>query len=285
MQGCIDNYSHFFFWAGPNRHDLWRNGEEIHEPGEFFPRRMAEEACEWIEKNRSEPFFMYYAMNTPHYPYQGDVKWLEHYRNLEYPRNLYAAFISTMDEYIGRLLDKIEALGLKENTIIVFQSDNGFSTEERAHFGGGSSGIYSGNKSSVLEGGIRVPGMISWPGHIPQNEVRTQTVHSVDWYPTVAELCGIPCPAQLDGRSMVPVLHSADLKTPDRPLHWMLGGKQWAIGEGRWKLCYNPKTLEAGQYLFDVEADPSESKNLIRDQPETAERLERLHNEWEATWK
>ena len=82
MEGCIDNYSHFFFWAGPNRHDLWRNGEKIHEPGEFFPRRMTEEACEWIEKNRTEPFFMFYAMNTPHYPYQGDEKWLKHYSPL-----------------------------------------------------------------------------------------------------------------------------------------------------------------------------------------------------------
>ena len=284
MEGCIDNYSHFFFWAGPNRHDLWRNGEKIHEPGEFFPRRMTEEACEWIEKNRTEPFFMFYAMNTPHYPYQGDEKWLKHYSNLDYPRNLYAAFISTMDEYIGKLLNKLEELGLKEDTIIIFQSDNGFSSEERAHFGGGSSGIYSGNKGSVLEGGIRVPAMISWPGHLPQNEVRSQPTHSIDWYPTLAELCGIPCPGNLDGRSLVPVLHSAELETPDRPMHWILGNKQWAVGEGRWKLCFNPKTRAAGKYLFDIETDPSEKHNKLTEQPETAEHLERLHHEWAATW-
>jgi arylsulfatase A len=285
MQGCIDNYSHFFYWKGPNRHDLWRNGEKIHEPGQFFPRRMTEEATAWIEENRNDPLFIYFAMNTPHYPYQGDEKWLKHYSHLEYPRNLYAAFISTMDEYIGQLLDKIAALGLKDDTIIIFQSDNGYSSEERAHFGGGNSGIYSGNKFSVLEGGIRVPGMISWPGHLPKNEVRFQTLHSVDWYPTIAELCGLSSPEGLSGRSILPVLHSPNLKTPDRPLHWVQGGNQWAISEGRWKLCFNPKTRDQGKYLFDVEADPSEKKNLINEQPEIAERLERLHDEWAATWQ
>jgi len=284
MQGCIDNYSHFFYWSGPNRHDLWRNGKEVYEPGRFFPQRMTEEACAWMEKNRNVPFFMYFAMNTPHYPYQGSEKWLKYYSGkLKYPRNLYAAFISTMDEYIGQLLDKVEELGLKKHTIIIFQSDNGYSTEERAHFGGGSSGIYSGCKGSVLEGGIRVPAMISWPGHLPQGEVRNQVVHSVDWYPTIAELCHVMPPVGLDGLSMVPVIKSADYQPPKRALHWALGSRQWAVSEGRWKLCQNPKTLPPGKYLFDIEVDPSEKNNLIKQQPEIAQRLERLHYAWAAT--
>ncbi|MEZ5301649.1 MAG: sulfatase-like hydrolase/transferase [Verrucomicrobiales bacterium] len=134
MGGCIDNFSHFFYWTGPNRHDLWRNGEEIHEPGQFFPALMVREASAFIEKNRAKPFFIYCAFNVPHYPYQGTPEWLAHYdeAGVAYPRNLYNAFVSTVDAQIGALLDRLEALGLRENTIAVLQSDHGHSTEENA---------------------------------------------------------------------------------------------------------------------------------------------------------
>jgi hypothetical protein len=76
MGGCIDNYSHFFYWDGPNRHDLFRNGAEIHCPGRFFPDLMLEESRRFMEANHSRPFFLYFALNMPHYPYQADPKWL-----------------------------------------------------------------------------------------------------------------------------------------------------------------------------------------------------------------
>ncbi|MDG1393262.1 MAG: sulfatase-like hydrolase/transferase, partial [Flavobacteriaceae bacterium] len=152
MVGCIDNYSHFFYWNGPNRHDLYRNGKEVYYDGQFFPDLMVNEASTFIEDNTKNPFFMYFAVNMPHYPYQGDAKWLDYYndKGVSYPRNLYAAFISTLDERIGALLKKLDELGIKDNTIIVFQSDNGHSTEQRAHFGGGNSGPYRGAKSSLF---------------------------------------------------------------------------------------------------------------------------------------
>jgi arylsulfatase A len=75
--GCIDNFSHFYYWRGPNRHDLYRNGEEVFYDGEFFPSLMVKEASEFLDKNKDKPFFMYYAMNTPHYPYQGTPEWLK----------------------------------------------------------------------------------------------------------------------------------------------------------------------------------------------------------------
>ncbi|MCX5769036.1 MAG: sulfatase-like hydrolase/transferase, partial [Candidatus Hydrogenedentes bacterium] len=152
MGGCIDNYSHFFYWAGPNRHDLYRNGQEIQMPGRFFPDLMVEEAGRFIESHKSDPFLLYFPMNTPHYPYQGDPKWLEAYRNkgVPYPRDLYGAFVSTLDERIGRLLARVDELGLTRDTIVVFQADNGYSVEERAHFGGGSAGPYRGSKFSLF---------------------------------------------------------------------------------------------------------------------------------------
>src|SRR5262249_52990509 len=140
MGGCIDNYSHFFYWDGPNQHDLYRNGREIQSPGRFFADLMVEEATHFIERNKDRPFFLYFALNQPHYPYQGDPKWLDRYARLKYPRNLYAASLSTMDERIGNLIAAIDRFGLREQTIVVMQSDHGHSTEERAHFGGGSAG-------------------------------------------------------------------------------------------------------------------------------------------------
>ena len=80
MGGCIDNYSHFFYWQGPNRHDLWRNGKEILEDGKYFPQRMVEEIGEYLDSNQNNPFFLYWALNIPHYPLQGTEKWRNYTR-------------------------------------------------------------------------------------------------------------------------------------------------------------------------------------------------------------
>ena len=146
MGGCIDNYSHFFYWQGPNRHDLWRNGAEIFRDGEFFGDLMVEEMNQFIEKNQKQPFFIYWAINMPHYPLQGTTKWREKYKDLEPRRAKYNAFVSSMDENIGQVMKHLEELKLREDTIIVFQSDHGHSYEDRTFGGGGSSGPYRGGK-------------------------------------------------------------------------------------------------------------------------------------------
>jgi arylsulfatase A-like enzyme len=148
-----------------------------------FPDLMVKEAGEFIDKNKDQPFFIYFALNTPHYPYQGSPKWLEHYRDLPYPRNLYAAFLSTTDDRIGALLSEIENAGLTNDTIIIFQSDHGASEEVRAHKGGGSAGPHRGAKFSLYEGGIRVPAIISWPGNLPQNEGTESNRHRLRLVP------------------------------------------------------------------------------------------------------
>lgn len=292
MGGCIDNYSHFFYWNGPNRHDLHRNGTEIHEDGKFFPDLMVDEACRFIEENRERAFFIYYAVNTPHYPYQGEAKWLEHYADLEYPRNLYAAFISTQDERLGRLLKKIDELGLRDDTIIIFQSDHGHSTEERAHFGGGNAGPYRGAKFSLFEGGIRVPAIISWPGRIPQGEVRDQVAHSCDWLPTIADLCGVSLlEPDIDGKSLRDVICSPLAASPHDVVHWQVGrGKnpQWAVRAGDWKLIGNPKdtskkapiTKADRLFLVNLSRDETEMRNLAGGHPAVVERLKREHDRW-----
>lgn len=285
MGGCIDNYSHFFYWSGPNIHDLHRNGVEVFEDGHYFPDLMLAEASTFMEKHRSEPFFMYYAMNMPHYPYQGEAKWLEHFKDMPMPRRLYAAFVASLDERLGKLVAKVDELGLRERTIIVFQSDNGHSTEERAFFGGGSAGPYRGAKFSLFEGGIRLPAMISWPGQLPQNEVRGQMAHAADWMPTLAELCGVKTPeVKLDGHSLVPVLKSADAPSPHDALHWQMGDS-WAVREGDWKLIINARDTTKGDggkvripvFLSNVKTDPGEKINFADQQPEIIKHLTQLH--------
>ncbi len=294
MGGCIDNYSHFFYWSGPNRHDLHRNGVEIFADGRHFQDLMIEEASAFLENHRADPFFLYFALNAPHYPYQGEDKWLARYREraVPYPRDLYAASVSSLDEHIGKLLERVEELGLAQDTILIFQSDQGHSVEERAHFGGGSAGDWRGAKFSLFEGGIRVPAIIRWPGRLPKGETRGQMAHGCDWFPTLAELCSVPVgDLELDGRSLVELLRSAEAPTPHDVLHWHVSGggePQWAVREGDWKLIGNPvdPTQEAPfterdrLYLTNPVADPSESRNLIGEYPEIALRLERLHEEW-----
>jgi len=284
MDGCIDNYSHMFYWAGPNRHDLWENNKRVHHPGRFFPDLAVEKATAFLEKTRGKPFLMYFAINLPHYPYQGEPKWLEHYKKLPYPRNLYAAFVSTMDERVGALVKAVDRLGLRENTIIVYQSDHGHSTEARAHFGGGDNGIYRGAKASVFEGGLRVPAIISWPGSLPQGQVRGQMAHGCDWMPTVAELCGVKLPANLDGRSLVNVIRSADAKSPHDVLQWQLGN-QWAVRRGPWKLMHQPRANADGPplgkddkkwFLANLDENPGETKNHAAEKPDIVKQLQAL---------
>lgn len=289
LVGCIDNFSHYFYWNGPNRHDLYRNGEEVFYPGQYFPDLMVNEVSAFIEENKNESFFIYYAMNTPHYPYQGTPEWLKYYqeKGVKYPRDLYAAFISTMDEKIGELLAKVEEFGLNENTIVVFQSDNGYSTEERAHFGGGSAGILRGSKASLFEGGIRVPAAISWPTKIKAGEVRKQFAVNADWMPTLAELCGIKLDTKdLDGKSLVPVIKDEKTNSVHGDTFCWQQGKQWAARNGDWKLLGNPSIRfeefkpEDLLFLVNLKDDPGEMTNLVNEYPEKVKELNLQFEKW-----
>lgn len=293
MGGCIDNWSHFFYWSGPNIHDLHRNGREVFHDGHYFPELMADEAIAFIDRHREQPFFLYFAMNAPHYPYQGEAKWMERFKDLEYSRRLYAAFLASQDERIGRVLKHLDQPGLRENTIVVLQSDNGHSTEERAHWGGGSAGPYRGAKFSLFEGGIRLPAMISWPGELPQGEVRHQVAHACDWFPTLADLCGVKFPETgIDGLSLTPVLKSADAPSPHKTLHWQVGNgpnAQWSVRHGDWKLIGNVQDTTVGHkpggkaaervplFLSNIARDSAERTNLIELHPDIVQQLQQLH--------
>ena len=288
-EGCIDNYSHFYHWHGPNRHDLWRNDEQTYEfEGQFFPDLVVREAQRFITENKDRPFFLYLPFNVPHYPEQAPRRHRDLYPDMPMPRKSYAAFVSTLDEKIGQVVAKIDELGLREDTIIIFLSDHGHSAEPSAFGGGGNTGPYRGQKFTLWEGGIRVPCIVSWPGHIPENEVRHQPAHSIDWFPTVAALCGARLPDRtLDGKDISPLIASSTQPTPHEVLHWEYA-KQWAVRQGDWKLVYNGprsqhqgRTLEKEEYfLGNLAEDATETGNLAAQYPEIVKRLTALHEAW-----
>ncbi len=293
MGGCIDNYSHFFYWNGPNRHDLWRNGTEIFRDGEYFPNLMAEEALRFIKQPRDKPFLLYWALNTPHYPLQGTDKWRKHYDSLQSPRREYAAFVSTTDEIIGQVLDQLAELKLADNTIVVFQSDHGHSCEERTFGGGGNAGPYRGAKFSLFEGGIRVPAIVSWPGKLPEGAIRHQMATGCDWLPTLVSLCGLNAEQRtFDGQDLTAVLNSGAATTPHAVFHWESGGgknnRQWAVRKGDWKLIANPNDTskmapladEDKRFLINLSDSIHELENLAADYPDIVKELEQLHDQW-----
>lgn len=281
LVGCIDNYSHFFYWSGPNKHDLFENGDEVYHNGHFFPDLMKQKALSFTAETE-KPFFMYYALNLPHYPYQAPDKWRQFYKGMKAPRSDYAAALSCIDESIGELLEGLEKQGKLENTIIVFMSDHGHSTEIRAFGGGGWAGPFRGAKFSLFEGGIRVPAIISWPGKLPSGQVRKQMAVASDWLPTLLDLSEIDYSVgEFRGQSLRAVIEQG-ADSVHQSYIWSYGN-QVAVRKGSWKLLINPYDTSRqggphlkGKFLYNLDEDPAERVNKAVDQPALVAELERL---------
>ncbi len=310
--GFIDNYVHYFL-HGKGFHDLWSNKAEIFERNSYFPSLMIEKAIQFMELSRDQPFFLYAAFNLPHYPEQADSLFIPYYTELQEPRRSYAAVVSTVDSKIGQILDKIDELRIRENTVVIFMSDNGHSTEETkirfedhlsglpkgtnycANGGGGYTGKWRGAKAGFLEGGIRVPAIISYPGHFPENETRDQIISCMDFFPTICEITGSKLPdCVLDGYSLIPVIESRNSPSYHKVLYFQWRG-QWAIREGKWKLIVNGRDTTGkfsshlqkeekmeSPYLANLEADHPEEQNYATEHPEIVERLTKLYTDWAA---
>jgi arylsulfatase A-like enzyme len=293
--GFIDNYNHYFL-HGHGFHDLYEGKKEVFAKGKYFPDMMTERALQFVDRNKDVPFFMYVAFNIPHYPEQADAKFDERYKDMKMPRQSYAKMISTTDDRMGMVVKKLEELGLRENTIIIFMSDNGASVEDCSiteddhasglpkghHYGafggGGNAGKWRGAKATYYEGGIRVPAIISFPSKLPKGVVRDQAINAMDWFPTIMELCGVPLPeVKLDGQSVMPIIKSADAPSHHKVMHWHFE-QRWAVREGDWKLISSHRG--EADFLGNLADEEPERKNYIKEKPEIAKRLLKLHIEW-----
>lgn len=290
MGGCIDNWSHYFYWGGPNRHDLWENGTEIYEEKEYYQDLMVKRASVFIHQHKKTPFLLYFALNAPHYPLQPRNKWRDYYKSLPMPRRDYAAFISTVDENIGKLLKVVDSEGIRRNTIIVFLSDQGHSCEDRTFGGGGYAGLYRGAKFSLFEGGIRVPAIISWPDKIPAGKTIDEICMAMDLMPTLAGMVGITdgIPSDIEGYDITPVIFE-NARSRHEVIFWQLG-QQWAVRKGEWKLIgnaadpCNPGALDKEKdklFLVKLSEDKSEAYNLAEKEPEKLKELISEYQSWQ----
>lgn len=301
--GFIDNFNHHFL-HGSGFHDLYEGTEEVFAEGRYFPELMVRRSLEFIEKNRDRPFFLYAAFNLPHYPEQALEKHTRLYAGVGNEKiRSYGPVVSTTDHHIGLILDQLDRLGLADNTIVVFMSDNGHSEEDfmrintddhrsglpKGHLyaasGAGNTGEWIGHKATFLEGGIRVPAILRFPGKVPAAAVRDQIVTVMDWFPTVLEFCGIEQPADapnLDGHSLLPILRDPD--APDAyggVLHFEWRGG-WAVRDREWKLIGGTRwrSDERKMALHRLTDDRPEVKDHAAEQPETVARLRAMYEKW-----
>lgn len=266
LPGCIDYYKHTYE-TDPG---WYRNKTLIQEEG-YATDLFTAEAIRFIEQNKDEPFFLYLAYNAPHYGRCPDGKFLQSPPEAtDLPekavkdRAVYAAMVVNFDKRIGRVLQILKKLHLEEDTIVIFFSDNGGDYDY-----GGNNQPYRGEKGTLWEGGIRVPCMMQWRGHISAVQITNQPIISLDILPTLLHLVGAALPdANLDGCDIRDVILENGI-APDRYLFFRRK-KQIAVRDKRWKYLQN---TDAKEYLFDLTIDPYEQQNVIDKNQKQAQML------------
>ncbi|MDB5338085.1 MAG: sulfatase, partial [Planctomycetaceae bacterium] len=258
---------------------LWQNQERLKLPGnaggkqqQYSHDLFTEFALNFIQQHKSEPFFLYIAYTIPHVDHQ--VPDLAPYAAQTWPGKAreYAAMITRMDTDVGRIATLVDKLRLEHNTLILFCSDNGGPAPFQEVFQ--SNDPLRGHKGQLYEGGLRIPMLARWPGHIPSGRISASPWYLADIFPTLTELTGCPTRAKLDGLSVLPTLLGKDQQRSDRFLYWeqTSSGFRQAV---RWK---NWKAIRAGLHgpveLYDLAQDPAESKNVANLQPSVVQIIE-----------
>ncbi|MBR0120898.1 MAG: sulfatase-like hydrolase/transferase [Clostridia bacterium] len=297
LAGCLDYYSHIFYYGmadgGANpTHDLWENEKEVYANGEYLTERITGKSVDFIKKHKNEPFFLYVAYNAPHYPMHAPERYLERFSDLPWDRRITAAMLSAVDDGVGEITGTLNELGLLDNTLIYFQSDNGPSRESRNWldgtedpYYGGTTGKFSGHKFSLFEGGIRVPAILSWKSRIQPCVVDNPHI-ATDIFPTVLEACGgNPDEYPTDGISLMDMIENGSDCT-HKYLFWEMEG-QTAVRYGDFKLVLNGKLTEnederAPVFLSDLSTDPGEKNNLAESLPGLCNELKDAALEWRA---
>jgi len=288
-------------WPGPpSYHAPYRISTLPDGPkGEYITDRLTDEALKYIEQHRRDPFFLCMWHYAVHAPFQHKEEITARHRGRTDPRGkqnnpIMASMLESLDEGLGRLLAKLDELGIADDTIIVFFSDNGGNEYDRV---GPEKWLPTNNdplrsgKGSIYEGGVRVPMMVRWPGVVEGGSRSSDVVSSIDFYPTILEMAGIaPRTGQvLDGVSLVPLLSGKGgvrrdavfchmphrVKAPTGPLNMPCT----SVRRGRWKLIrfYETDEVFPNRYeLYDLEKDISEANNLAGTRPETVRELDAL---------
>ncbi len=257
------------------------------------------EAVKFIEAHKSSPWFCYLAFNAVHAPLQATDIYLGRFPDIkDQKRRPYAAMQYAMDNAVGNVLDKLRELNLEENTLIFFFSDNGGPTRQTTS----GNGPLRGFKSQTWEGGIRVPFMVQWKGHLPAGRTDDRPVIQLDIYPTALAAAGVAVQPEwkVEGVNLLPYLTGDKTDAPHEALYWRFG-PQVAIRKGNWKLVKGvgsegvgaverrAKSNMDGAELYDLAKDIGETKNLANQQPDKVKELAADWDHWnsdniEARW-
>jgi arylsulfatase A-like enzyme len=281
VSGNIDAHSHLDRMDTP---DWWQGKELKDEPG-YYTDLITKHALDFIDRRNAEPFFLYVAHGVPHSPHQargsaitrgpekGSVpSWapVEIYSNNPGDEDwLIRHFIRPLDESVGQIRAKLEALGIAENTIVWFVSDNGGTKGNHT-----TSPLTKESKGSFFEGGIRVPGIVWAPGRIKAASISDELIMSFDIMPTSMALAGVKAPEghQIDGMDVSAALFRNE-SLPSAKRLWSMKNRG-ALRDGSWKLVVNG----ADNLLFDLKKDPQETKDLASEYPERTEDMRKTYD-------
>jgi len=279
--GALDYFTHKPGTDIATSEDLWDQDAQVHQAG-YLTELLGDRAVSVIHDygRAQQPFFLSLHFNAPHWPWEGpndeaESKRISNLRDYDGgSQQTYAHMVETMDKQVGRVIDALAAAHLSENTIVIFTSDNG---GERF----ADTWPFTGKKSELLEGGLRIPAIIRWPRYIQPARTSDQVMITMDWLPTLLEAAGTE-PDQAfpaDGMSLLPTL-TQNASPISRKLYWRFhANAQRALRDGDMKWL----KIRDNTFLFNVVSDPLERANLKERQPEIYQRLVAEYDAWNAT--
>ena len=273
---------------------ILRGTEHVAEEA-YLTDAFAREAVSFIRRHEANPFFLYLSFNAVHTPMHATDDRLERFATTTDPvRRIYNAMTLAMDEAVGEVLAQLRRSNLEEDTVIFFISDNGGPTVHRYAYNASDNSPLRGSKGTTLEAGIRVPFVVSWPGHLPTGEQYDEPAIQLDIMPTALAVAGVRVEQdwQLDGVNLLPYLQGNSSGRPHDVLYWRSLG-QMAVRGGDWKLVSYAAKMDEGEYLrsdprdqvtphrlYNLASDIGESDDLSAREPERVAELLSLWNQW-----
>jgi arylsulfatase A-like enzyme len=265
--------------------DWYRDNKPLKEKG-YTTALLGNDAVKYInEQNAATPFYLYLTFNAPHTPYQAPQEYMDRYKNIEDPtRRTYAGMVACLDDQIGRVVEALDKKKIRDNTLIIFQSDNGGTRS--ALFAGVmadmskvkipcDNGPYREGKGTLYEGATRVCALANWPGHIKPDSTVDEIIHVVDMYPTLAKLANASTAKckLLDGLDVWQTI-SEGKSSPRTEIVYNVEPFRGAVRQGDWKLIWRTP-LPSSVELYNIAQDPSEKNNLAAANPDKVAELQK----------
>ena len=274
--GFLGGMHDYLSTTGDPGNPLMRSAKPI-EKIDYTTDAFAREAVSFIERHHDKPFFLYLPFNAVHSPLESTQKYLDRFSSIaDQKRRTFAAMNSAMDDAVGRVLAKLREKKLEENTLIFFISDNGGPTKSTTS----GNAPLRGYKSQVFEGGIRIPFLMQWKGHIAAGKTCHEPVISLDALPTALTAAGghVNPDMKLDGVDLMPFLTGKTKTKPHDRLFWRFGA-QWAVRVGDWKLEFHG---QGEPQLYSLAGDVGEANDLAGRNPGKVKQLRAVYDEWNA---